>query len=171
MSENVCKETNILDSTVFWEDLRSGRFVSMVKESSKGRSVSNAREVYNVMKPLFAEKDDVEAVYCIFLDAKNSIIAIEKMFSGTIRSSAVYPREVIKRVLELKAVSLIMTHNHPSGSTTPSAEDLAITTRILFALFSIDATLHDHMIIGEGYHSLSESGWLAKEKQRCRDLI
>lgn len=95
----------------FWEDLKSGRFVSMVKESSKGKQLSNSQEVYNVMKPMFAENDDVEALYCIFLDAKNKIIAIEKMFSGSISSSMVYPREILKTIIKFKAISIIMVHN------------------------------------------------------------
>ena len=77
------------DSLQFWEDLKSGRFVSMVKESSKGKSLSNSQEVYNVFKPIFEEEDDVEKVYIIFLDARNKILAIEKVFTGTITSSSI----------------------------------------------------------------------------------
>jgi len=99
------------NSSTFWEDLKSGHFISMVKESSQGQTLSNSREVYNVMKPLFAEPDDVETVYCIFLNTKNRILAIEKMFSGTISSSAIYPRELIKRILALKSSAIVLTHN------------------------------------------------------------
>ena len=55
------------NQSTFWEDLKSGRFASMVKETSQGQMLANSREVYNVMKPLFAEIDDVEKVYCVFL--------------------------------------------------------------------------------------------------------
>ena len=79
------------EKSQFWEDLKSGRFLSMVREESKGQYVSNSREVYNVMKPLFAEHDDVECVYSIFLDAKNKILGIEKMFTGSISASANLP--------------------------------------------------------------------------------
>jgi len=75
---------NVSQSQVFWSDLKSGRFASMLKESSKGQTVNNSQEVYYIMKPLFAENDDVEAIYCMFVDAKNHIISIEKMFSGSI---------------------------------------------------------------------------------------
>jgi DNA repair protein RadC len=162
---------NTQKTTRFWDDLKSGHFASMIKESSKGNALSNAQEVCNIMKPFFARHDDIEKMYCILLDAKNHIIAIEKMFSGSITSSAVYPREIVKKVLKNKAAAIILTHNHPSGSTKPSSEDLMITARIGVALSSIDVTLHDHLIIGENYYSFSEQGWLAKSKQKYDEFI
>jgi len=159
------------NSSTFWEDLKSGRFVSMVKETSHGQTLSNSKEVYNVMKPLFAENDDVETVYCIFLNAKNRILAIEKMFSGTISASAIYPRELVKRILALKSSAIVLTHNHPSGCTEPSAEDKAITVKTAIALISIDATLHDHIIIGNSFHSMADSGWLQSVRSRYNDLL
>lgn len=155
----------------FWEDLKSGRFLSMVKESSKGRYVSNSREVFNVMKPVFAEQDDIESVYCIFLDAKNKILAIEKMFTGSITASIIYTRELIKRKLALKATALVLTHNHPSGCTNPSPEDKTITLKIGIALASIDVTLHDHIIIGDGHHSMADTGYLKKVRGRYENLL
>lgn len=146
------------EKTKFWNDLRSGRFASMVKESSRGQKLANPNEVYNTMKPMFADQDDVEAFYCIFLDAKNKVLAIEKIFSGSITSSSVYPREIVKRLLALTAVVLV--HNHPSGDTEPSTSDYTITTRIGIVLESISVMIHDHMIIGDGYHSMAESGKL-----------
>ncbi len=71
----------------------------MVKESVRGKSLANPEEVYNTMKPMFAGQDDVKSFYVIFLNAKNKILKIEKMFSGSITSSSVYPREIVKRVL------------------------------------------------------------------------
>jgi DNA repair protein RadC len=159
------------NSSTFWEDLKSGHFVSMVKESSKGQALSNSREVYNVMKPIFAENDDVESVYCIFLNTKNRILAIEKMFLGTISASAIYPRELIKRVIALKSSAIVMTHNHPSGFVEPSAEDKAITVRMAIALASIDVALHDHIIIGDGFHSMADSGWLKSVRSRYNNLL
>lgn len=155
----------------FWEDLKSGRFLSMVKESSKGRYVSNSREVFNVMKPVFAEQDDIESVYCIFLDAKNKILAIEKMFTGSITASIIYTRELIKRTLALKATALVLTHNHPSGCTNPSPEDKTITLKIGIALASIDVALHDHIIIGDGHHSMADTGYLKKVRGRYENLL
>ena len=90
----------------FWQDLKSGKFTSMIKESSKGNAVSNAREGFNIMKPFYVSQDDIEKMYCIFMDAKNKILKIEKLFSGTIATAAVYPREIVKRVIELKATAI-----------------------------------------------------------------
>jgi len=160
-----------LQKEKFWEELKSGRFASMVKEASQGKSVSNSHEVYNIMKPLFAENDDIETIYCIFLNAKNKILAIEKMFSGSLTASAIYPREIVKRLIALKASSLVMAHNHPSGDPTPSAEDKSITIRIGIAVASIDASFHDHIIIGDGYHSMADTGWFKKISNQFSEFL
>ena len=162
---------NDSEQSQFWNDLKSGRFVSMVKEASKGRSVNNSCEVYNIMKPLFAENDDVEKVYFIFLDAQNRILAIEKLFTGSITASTIYSRELIKRVLEVRASAILMIHNHPSGSTKPSIEDKSITIKIGIAAASIDVCFHDHLIVGDGYYSMSDSGWLKTVSKRFSEHL
>lgn len=154
----------------FWEDLRSGKFASMVKESAKGQRIANSTEVYNTMKPLFADHDDVEAFYCIFLNAKNKMLGIEKLFSGSILSANIYPREIVKRVLALKSTCVVLAHNHPSGDTEPSMEDLRITTKIGIALDSIGVTIHDHVIVGDGYHSMEASGYLKTMRSKIAEL-
>jgi len=160
-----------LQAETFWEELKSGRFASMVKESAKGQSVNNSHEVYNIMKPIFAKNDDVEAVYCIFIDAKNNILGIEKVFSGSLTASAIYPREIIKHLLKLKASAFVMVHNHPSGDVNPSIEDKSITIKVGFAAASIDVSLHDHIIVGDGYHSMADTGWLKKVSSRFSNLL
>ena len=155
----------------FWEDLKSGKFASMIKESSKGNAVSNAHEGFNIMKPFYAGQDDIEKMYCIFMDAKNKIIKIEKLFSGTISTSAVYPREIVKKVLELKATAIIISHNHPSGDITPSSSDFMITAQIHAALASINVALHDHLIIAKDFYSFAENGFLEKTKQEYQNFI
>ena len=155
----------------FWKDLKTGKFVSMVKESSKGRQLANSAEVYNIMKPMFWKNPDVESLYCIFLDAQNQILAIEKEFSGSINSSPIYPREIIKRVMALAASAIVIVHNHPSGAIEPSEEDRSITIKIGIALASIDVTLHDHIIVGDGYHSMADAGWLAKMSDKIKTQL
>ena len=157
--------------STFWEDLKSGRFTSMVKESSTGQSINNSREVYNIMKPLFSEINDVEKVYCIFLNAKNRIISIEMMFAGTISASTIYTRELIKRIISLKSTAIVLVHNHPSGCAEPSIEDKTITMKVAIALASVDVALHDHIIIGDWYHSMADSGWLNGVGKRFKDLL
>jgi len=148
------------DTIKFWKDLKSGRFVSMVKEAAKGKQLSNSQEVYNVLKPMLAEEDDVEKVYIIFLDAQNKILVIEKIFSGSITAASIYPREIVKRIIHLKASAFVMAHNHPSMDTTPSVEDKSITIKVGIAAASIDVSFHDHIIIGNGYYSMADNGWL-----------
>ena len=159
------------NSTTFWKDLKTGHFASMVKEKSQGQMLSNSKEVYHVMKPLFAETDDVESVYCIFLNAKNRILAIERMFSGSISASTIYTRELVKRIITLKSSAIMLVHNHPSGCAEPSIEDKTITMKVAIALASIDVALHDHIIIGDGYHSMSDTGWLNGVGRRFKDLL
>ncbi len=171
MEEYSNSSEKVNGSSSFWEDLKSGKFTSMIKESSKGNAVSNAREGFNIMKPFYASQDDIEKMYCIFMDAKNKIIKIEKLFSGTIATAAVYPREIVKRVIELKATSIILSHNHPSGDITPSSSDFAITARIHTALTSIEVALHDHLIIGNDFYSFAEHGFLETTKEKYQDFI
>ncbi|MBU4000587.1 DNA repair protein RadC [Patescibacteria group bacterium] len=159
------------EKSKFWKDLKSGRFVSMVKESSKKQSISNSQEVYNIMKPLFAEDDDVEKVYFLFLDAQNKILSIENLFSGSLTASSIYPREIVKRLIHLKASAFIMVHNHPSGDIKPSAEDKSITMKVGVAAASIDVQLHDHLIIGEGFHSMADTGWLRGVSKQFSNLL
>lgn len=155
----------------FWEDLKTGKFAQMVKEESKGKEISSAAAAYHILKPLFAENDDVEALYCIFLNGQNHVLAIEKMFSGTINCATVFPREIVKRVLSLKASAVLISHNHPSGNIQPSAEDRAITWKVIFSLMTIDALLHDHMIIGNGYHCFSDEEWMHTAKDKCQKFL
>lgn len=154
------------ESKNFWQDLKSGRFVSMVKESSKGETLSTPSEVYNVMKPLFAEEDDIEKIFCIFLNSKNRVIAIEKLFTGSISSCVVYPREIIKQVLKYKASSVIVVHNHPSGNPEPSQHDKVLTKKLNDALSCIDVKLLDHIIVAEGYCSMASEGLMGESRRK-----
>lgn len=154
----------------FWEDLRSGRFALMVKESAKGQSVSNSQELFNVLKPLYAKDADIEKAYFIFLDGQNDILSIDCMFQGTIGRSSVYPREVVKKILAHKASALIMAHNHPSGNIEPSQEDIEITFKVMLAAHAIDVTMHEHMIIGSGYHSMADAGTMHTLRERTKQV-
>ena len=84
----------------------------------------------------------------LFLDRKNRLIADEVLGRGTIDRAPVYPREIIKRALELESTALILAHNHPSGDPTPSQSDIDMTKEIVQACKPISVTVHDHLIIG-----------------------
>jgi DNA repair protein RadC len=160
-----------MDKEQFWDDLKSGKFASMVTESSQGKYLFSSMDVFNVMKPIFADKDDVECMYCIFMNTKNKVIAIEKMTEGTINHSIFYPREIVKRVIQLKAASLILLHNHPSGDTEPSPQDEKITMKVGLSLSSIDVQLLDHIIIGNSYYSMADVGYIMKIGDRVKEFI
>jgi DNA repair protein RadC len=86
----------------------------------------------------------------LFLNRKNALIADEVQQKGTVDHTPVYPREVIKRALELGATAIIMVHNHPSGDPTPSPADIAMTREVKDAGQKLGIALHDHVIIGRG---------------------
>ena len=99
----------------------------------------------------------IEQFRLLFLDQKNKILADEVQQQGTIDRTPIFPREVVKRTLELGATSLIMVHNHPSGDPTPSQADIDITRRIITAAKELDIQVLDHLIIGRfGHTSLRE---------------
>ena len=91
---------------------------------------------------------DTEQFRVLYLDRKNVLIADEEQARGTVDHVPVYPREVVKRALELNASALILVHNHPSGDPTPSQADIAMTARIQSAAEALSLTLHDHLIVG-----------------------
>jgi DNA repair protein RadC len=94
----------------------------------------------------------------LFLDKKNVLIADEVQGEGTVDHTPVYPREVIKRALELSASSVILVHNHPSGDPTPSAADIDMTRKIAEAGQKLGILLHDHIIVGrKGHTSFKDS--------------
>jgi len=94
-----------------------------------------------------------ECFYCVFLDAQNRVIAAEELFRGTLTQTSVYPREVVKRALELSATAIILVHNHPSGDPTPSRADIQMTQSILEIAKPLGISVHDHIIVGKDGHA------------------
>jgi len=93
----------------------------------------------------------------LFLDRKNTLIADEVQQRGTVDHTPVYPREVIKRALELGASAIILVHNHPSGDPTPSRADIDMTKEIVTAAKAMGLMVHDHLVIGKGKHASFKS--------------
>jgi len=113
------------------------------------RAVFNVKEWHN------------EKFGMIGLDTQNNVISIDIMHEGTINQSIVYPREIVTRALLTNAASVILFHNHPSGSLKPSKADLEVTERLVKALETIDISVHDHIILTRfEYVSFSEKGLL-----------
>lgn len=95
-------------------------------------------------------REKTEVLRVLFLDSKNRLIADEALARGTVNHTPVYPREVIKRALELHATALVLAHNHPSGDPTPSDNDIKMTRMVREAATALSVTLHDHLVIGNG---------------------
>ena len=89
----------------------------------------------------------------LFLDKKNGLIADEVQGRGTVDHTPVYPREVVRRALQLSATAIILVHNHPSGDPTPSTQDVKMTLDIIAVAKSLGVTVHDHIIVGRDGHS------------------
>jgi DNA repair protein RadC len=92
---------------------------------------------------------EIEQFRVLYLDRKNVLIADEAQARGTVDHVPVYPREVVKRALEVNASAMILVHNHPSGDPTPSAADIDMTHQIQRAAEALGITLHDHLVIGK----------------------
>jgi len=97
-------------------------------------------------------REKVEQFRVLFLDARNRLIADEAQARGTVNHTPVYPREVVRRALELHATALILVHNHPSGDPTPSRADIEMTQEVKAAAAALGLALHDHIVIGNGRH-------------------
>jgi DNA repair protein RadC len=97
--------------------------------------------------------ETVENFHVLFLDRKNRLIKDERQQRGTVDHTPLYPREVVKRALELGASAVILVHNHPSGDPTPSKADVEVTKEVAKAAALLGVALHDHLIIGRGKHT------------------
>jgi DNA repair protein RadC len=96
---------------------------------------------------------DKEQFRILFLDKRNQLIADEVQQTGTVDHTPVYPREVIKRALELSATAIILVHNHPSGDPTPSSADIQMTRAIIDIAGPLGISVHDHIIVGKNGHA------------------
>ena len=102
-----------------------------------------------------------EVFAVLFLDAQNRLIGLEEMFRGTLTQTSVYPREVVKRALELQAAAVILAHNHPSGAAEPSRADEYLTQTLKSALALVDVRVLDHLVVARGeVVSFAERGLL-----------
>ncbi|MES1953516.1 JAB domain-containing protein [Salinisphaera hydrothermalis] len=111
-----------------------------------GPALSDPNAVRHFLR-LHLSESEHEVFWVLFLDNQNQLLHSEPMFRGTIDGARVYPREILKTALKHNAAAIICAHNHPSGSTRPSAADRDITTQIRSALEYVDIRLLDHLII------------------------
>ena len=104
----------------------------------------------------------VQEVFAVlFLDGQHRLLALEEMFHGTLMQTSVYPREIVRRALELNAGAVVLAHNHPSGVAEPSLADEQLTRTLKSALQVVDVRVLDHMVVGQGsVISFAERGLL-----------
>lgn len=124
----------------------------------KGRKFDNVQSVTSFLQCLLQDEHQ-EIFGMICLDTQHRMIGRFELFRGTISSAAVYPREIIKNVLDQNAGAVIIFHNHPSGLSEPSHADIRLTQEIKSALSTIDVSLLDHIVVGrEDTSSLAQLG-------------
>ena len=118
-----------------------------------GESIRSAKEAADHFRSyFFADASKKEKFVVCFLNGQHQVITTEVLFEGSLSNSSVHPREVITRVIELGSAAVILAHNHPSGNTTPSSSDRAVTKKLQTALNAIDSEILDHIIVGHGDH-------------------
>jgi DNA repair protein RadC len=129
-------------------------------EATKGKRLDNWNKLIDYLTAAMS-REPVEQFRVLFLDTRNRLLADEVQARGTVNHTPVYPREVVKRALELQATAIILVHNHPSGDPTPSSDDIEMTREVKLAAAVLSIVLHDHIIVGNGeWRSFRREGLL-----------
>jgi DNA repair protein RadC len=123
----------------------------------RGRQIKSPNEAREAVQ-MWLAPNEREIFACLFLDAKHRVLEFKELFRGTVSCSAVYPREVVKEALRLNAAAVILAHNHPSGDSTPSKDDISITKHLQEALTLVGVKVLDHLVAGDTVTSLNEKG-------------
>lgn len=142
--ETILSEARRLGST----QLRHGAVIA---------SPEKAKEA--IGQKLFSHPHEMFA--CLFLDATHRVLAFAEMFRGSINCATIYPREVVKEALRLNAAAVIFAHNHPSGDSKPSPQDIELTRKLSDILKVVDVRVLDHLVVGETVVSMADAGFLA----------
>ncbi len=126
-----------------------------------GDMIKNAASAANHLRAFLSDyARDVEHFVVIFLNNQNKVITTEVVASGTINTSAVYPRQIAIKVLKHECTNVILGHSHPSGNSIPSNSDRAVTKKLQTGLSALDIEILDHIIIGEDHYSFADAGIL-----------
>lgn len=148
-AEELVRVVPLSDEAIFMIKVVHRVIASVLREPIENRPVIGTHTaLYKYLKFTMID-DGVETVRVLFLNSKNILIKDEQHSTGSIDHCPMYPREIVKRVLELNAVGLIIVHNHPSGDATPSSLDIAMTRQLYQVLDHMGIKLHDHVIVGK----------------------
>jgi DNA repair protein RadC len=133
---------------------------ALSEEFKRGRAIASPQDVADFLKEKIGARPR-EVFLALYLDNRNHLLAFEVLQEGTVDHTAVYPREILKRAMDLHATGLILAHNHPAGSREPSEGDKQLTRLILTAARALGLTVHDHLILAaEGHFSFRQAGLL-----------
>ena len=150
------RDDDLLFTTVLLKAVNN-LFQRVLKEEIKDRPVIGSWTALLEYLQLVMQHEAAEHFRILFLDRKNILIRDEVQSRGTVDHTPLYPREVVKRALELAASAIIMVHNHPSGDPTPSQADIDMTRQVMSALAQVNISVHDHIIVGKNRHTSFKS--------------
>jgi DNA repair protein RadC len=142
-----------------------------LKQRIKGKQyVQSSKEIAEyLVHSMRGLKKEVFTV--VYLDSSHAIIDSEIIAEGTINVNTIYPREIVARALSLHAAALIVSHNHPSGSLNPSNQDFRLTKTLMFTCHFMQLRLLDHIIVGDGYYSFADNGFMDSLKKECLAVV
>ena len=157
--EQLKKIKGIGDANIFGLKLVQSVARRYLKEQIIGENyIQSSENVLDYLRHNLRDRGR-EVFLVVLLNGRNQVLDIVELFEGTLTTSAVYPREVIKLILEKDAAAVIFVHNHPSGNPKPSKDDQNLTQKLKSACSTIDVQLHDHLIIaGNDYASMADKG-------------
>lgn len=151
--------------TKYKTELDESRHNVLVKESATNYNADNLNNpelIVNMLNDCFnMNRLAEEHLYLIALNTKTKPLGVFEVSHGTVNASLVNPREIFIRLFLVGASSFVISHNHPSGDCIPSKEDIQITRRLKECADMMGITLLDHIIVGDGYSSLKESGYIS----------
>ena len=157
-------ETDQYEKIVELREFLNAYQVLRKNEHEKRKSLSGPDHAKDYFISQLAYYRERELILCAFLNTKAEVISCEKVSQGTVDCAALFPREIVKRVIQLDAAGIILAHNHPGNSLAPSQNDLALTRRLYSILSPLEVKLLDHIIVGGGEAlSLCEMKFLPNE--------
>jgi DNA repair protein RadC len=157
--KNLCKIDGVGKSTSLALNILGEIFIRRSKQKIVKKPILNTWDAVIEYCKISDGYKSKENVHVLFLNKKLRLISDEILFSGTVDETPFYNREILKRALELNAVSIIVIHNHPSGNTAPSVADIEQTKQLFFSAQTIGITLCDHLIVSKNtYTSLKSLG-------------
>ena len=140
--------------------LRSAMLHALRREALQGPVLGDSRAVMDYLFAAMAH-EPVEQLRVLYLNTRNCLLFDETVVEGSINIAPIYPREIVRRSLEVGATALILAHNHPSGDPRPSREDIRVTRLVAAAAGALDIRLHDHVIVARsGWTSFRAAGYL-----------